>query len=214
IRENLPPGTLVTTLRAVDADTGAFGELRYVVLERAAGDPTTGDGRDAFTVNGSSGELRSRLTFDYERAKAFQLLVRATDAGNASATVTVRVLVTGEDEYDPIFLSPSFNFEVPEGARKGQSIGRVLATDEDEGVDGVVLYTLAKPSPYFAINQTTGSIYLRVDSQPQAGAGRAKREPREMSLEVQARSPLPASRVASAQVTIDVTHTSFGLAPD
>ncbi|XP_036247619.1 protocadherin-16 [Molothrus ater] len=214
IRENLPPGTLVTTLRAVDADSGAFGELRYVVLEQALGDPSMGDGRDAFAVNGSSGELRSRLTFDYERAKAFQLLVRAIDAGNASATVTVRVLVTGEDEYDPIFLSPSFNFEVPEGARKGQSIGRVLATDEDEGVDGVVLYTLAKPSPYFAINQTTGSIYLRVDSQPQAGAGRTKREPREMSLEVQARSPLPASRVASAQVTIDVTHTSFGLAPD
>ncbi|KAJ7418566.1 hypothetical protein BTVI_28721 [Pitangus sulphuratus] len=214
IRENLPPGTLVTTLRAVDADTGAFGELQYTVLEQAVGDPATGDGRDAFAVNRSSGELRSRLTFDYERAKAFQLLVRATDAGNASATVTVRVLVTGEDEYDPIFLSPSFNFEVPEGARKGQSIGRVLATDEDEGADGVVLYALAKPSPYFAINQTTGIIYLRVDSQPQAGAGRAKREPREMNLEVQARSPLPTSRTASAQVTIDVTHTSFGLAPD
>nr|XP_009931755.1 PREDICTED: LOW QUALITY PROTEIN: protocadherin-16 [Opisthocomus hoazin] len=214
MRENLPPGTLVTTLRAIDADTGVFGELRYTVLEQLVGEPGMAEGRDAFAVNNSSGELRSRLTFDYERAKAFQLLVRATDAGNASATVTVRVLVTGEDEYDPIFLSPSFNFEVPEGARKGQSIGRVLATDEDEGADGVVLYSLAKPSPYFAINQTTGTIYLRVDSQPQAGAGRAKREPREMSLEVQARSPLPTSRSASAQVTIDVTHTSFGLAPD
>uniref|UniRef100_A0A8B9EFI6 Cadherin domain-containing protein n=1 Tax=Anser cygnoides TaxID=8845 RepID=A0A8B9EFI6_ANSCY len=214
MRENLPPGTLVTTLRAVDADTGVFGELRYAVLEQPVGEPGVAEGRDAFAINSSSGELRSRLTFDYERAKAFQLLVRATDAGNASATVTVRVLVTGEDEYDPIFLSPSFSFEVPEGARKGQSIGRVLATDEDEGADGVVLYSLTKPSPYFAINQTTGTIYLRVDSQPQAGAGRAKREPREMSVEVQARSPLPASRSASAQVTIDITHTSFGLAPD
>lgn len=214
MRENLPPGTLVTTLRAIDTDTGVFGELQYAVLEQPAGGPGVAEGRDAFAINSSSGELRSRLTFDYERAKAFQLLVRATDAGNASATVTVRVLVTGEDEYDPIFLSPSFSFEVPEGAHKGQSIGRVLATDEDEGADGVVLYSLAKPSPYFAINQTTGTIYLRVDSQPQAGAGRTKREPREMSFEVQARSPLPASRSASAQVTIDVTHTSFGLAPD
>uniref|UniRef100_A0A669QF51 Protocadherin-16 n=1 Tax=Phasianus colchicus TaxID=9054 RepID=A0A669QF51_PHACC len=214
MRENLPPGTLVTTLRAIDTDTGVFGELQYTVLEQPVGGPGVAEGRDAFAINSSSGELRSRLTFDYERAKAFQLLVRATDAGNASATVTVRVLVTGEDEYDPIFLSPSFSFEVPEGAHKGQSIGRVLATDEDEGADGVVLYNLAKPSPYFAINQTTGTIYLRVDSQPQAGAGRTKREPREMSLEVQARSPLPASRSASAQVTIDITHTSFGLAPD
>ncbi|NWS78157.1 PCD16 protein, partial [Crotophaga sulcirostris] len=214
LRENLPPGTLVTTLRAVDADTGVFGELRYAVVEQAVGEPGMAEVRDAFTVNSSSGELRSRLTFDYERAKAFQLLVKATDAGNASATATVRVVVTGEDEYDPIFLSPSFSFEVPEGARRGQSIGRVLATDEDEGADGVVLYSLAKPSPYFAVNQTTGTIYLRVDSQVQAGAGRAKREPREMSVEVVARSPLPASRSASAPVTIDVTHTSFGLAPD
>uniref|UniRef100_A0A8C3EZG8 Protocadherin-16 n=1 Tax=Chrysemys picta bellii TaxID=8478 RepID=A0A8C3EZG8_CHRPI len=213
VRENLPPGTLVTTLHAIDADTGAFGELRYAVLEQAVGELGPPEGRDVFFINRTSGELRSRLAFDYERAKAFQLLVQATDAGNASATVTVRVLVTGEDEYSPVFLSPDFSFEVPEGAHKGQSIGRVLATDEDEGVDGVVLYSLAKPSPYFGVNQTTGTIYLRVDSQPQP-AGRAKREPREMSLEVQARSPLPSSRSASAQVSIDVTHTSFGLAPD
>ncbi|XP_010226080.1 PREDICTED: LOW QUALITY PROTEIN: protocadherin-16 [Tinamus guttatus] len=194
LRENLPPGTLVTTLRAVDADTGIFGELQYAVLEQPAGEPGVLEGRDAFAINSSSGELRSRLTFDYERAKAFQLLVRATDAGNASATVTVRVLVTGEDEYDPIFLSPSFSFEVPEGARKGQSIGRVLATDEDEGADGVVLYSLAKPSPYFAVNQTTGTIYLRVDSQPQAGGGRD-----ESSL----RKPFPAKPKAEPKPRID-----------
>ncbi|XP_019384093.1 PREDICTED: protocadherin-16, partial [Crocodylus porosus] len=213
LRENLPPGTLVTTLRAVDADAGAFGELHYAVLDQPVGAPGAAEAHDSFTINSSSGELRSRLTFDYERAKAFQLLVRAVDAGNASATVTVRVLVTGEDEYDPVFQDPPFHFEVPEGARKGQSIGRVEATDEDEGADGVVLYALAKPSPYFGVNQTTGTVYLRVDSQPQP-AGRAKREPREMSLEVQARSPLPGSRSASTQVTVDITHTTFGLAPE
>uniref|UniRef100_A0A8C8SDR6 Protocadherin-16 n=1 Tax=Pelusios castaneus TaxID=367368 RepID=A0A8C8SDR6_9SAUR len=213
VQENLPPGTLVTTLHAIDADSGVYGELRYAVLEQAVGELGAAEGQDAFIINGTSGELRSRLTFDYERAKAFQLLVQATDTGNASATVTVRVLVTGEDEYSPVFLTPDFSFEVPEGAHKGQSIGRVLATDEDEGVDGVVLYSLAKPSPYFGVNQTTGVIYLRMDSQPQGG-GRAKREPREMSLEVQARGPLPSSRSASALVTIDVTHTSFGLTPD
>ncbi|NWH68082.1 PCD16 protein, partial [Geococcyx californianus] len=214
LRENLPPGTLVTTLRAIDADAGVFGQLRYAVVEQPVGEAGMGEGRDAFTVNGSSGELRARLTFDYERAKAFQLVVKATDAGNASATATVRVAVTGEDEYDPIFLSPSFSFEVPEGARRGQSIGRVLATDEDEGADGVVLYALAKPSPYFAVNRTTGTITLRMDGAAATGGGRTKREPREMTLEVVARGPLPAARSAVAQVTIDVTHTNFGLAPD
>ncbi|XP_029821605.1 protocadherin-16 [Manacus vitellinus] len=165
-------------------------------------------GTTVLTLEAGDADLsRENAGFDYT--------IVSGNGGNAFQVESRVAWAEGQlHEYDPIFLSPSFNFEVPEGARKGQSIGRVLATDEDEGADGVVLYALAKPSPYFAINQTTGTIYLRVDSQPQAGAGRAKREPREMSLEVQARSPLPASRVASTQVTIDVTHTSFGLAPD
>ncbi|KAH0625313.1 hypothetical protein JD844_033822 [Phrynosoma platyrhinos] len=205
LRENLPPGSLVTRVCAVDADVGAFGVLRYTLL------PT--QGWQAFALNSTSGELSSRLPFDYERTKAVELLVQASDAGNASATATVRVLVTGEDEYDPVFLHPTFSFEIPEGARRGQSIGRVMATDEDEGPDGVVLYTLSKPSPFFGLNRTSGTIYLRTDSQVPSG-GSPKREPRELVLEVRAHGPLPASRSASAQVTIDVTHTSFGLATD
>ncbi|XP_070605431.1 protocadherin-16 [Erythrolamprus reginae] len=205
LRENLPPGSLVTTIRAVDPDVGIFGELHYALLQA--------EDWGAFDINSSSGELHSRLPFDYEHNKAFQLLVQATDAGNGSATVTVRVLVAGEDEYDPVFLSSSFHFDVPEGARRGQNIGHVTATDEDEGLDGVVLYSLTKPSPFFEINQTSGILYLRMDSQ--ASSGRPTRsEPREMVLEVQAHSPLHASRSASTQVTIDVTHTAFGLVPD
>ncbi|XP_067322476.1 LOW QUALITY PROTEIN: protocadherin-16 [Anolis sagrei] len=205
VRENQPPGSLVTRVRAVDADVGAFGVLRYSLL------PTLG--WQAFALNSTSGELSARLPFDYERSKSSQLLVQATDAGNASATATVRVLVTGEDEYDPVFLRPTFNFEIPEGARRGQSIGQVVATDEDEGPDGVVLYTLTKPSPFFGVNRTSGTIYLRMDSQGPSG-GAPKREPRELVLEVQAHGPLPASRSASTRVTIDVTHTAFGLATD
>uniref|UniRef100_A0ABM5FVG6 Protocadherin-16 n=1 Tax=Pogona vitticeps TaxID=103695 RepID=A0ABM5FVG6_9SAUR len=205
LRENLPPGSLVTTVRAVDADVGVFGVLRYTLL------PTKGS--EAFFLNGTSGELCSRQPFDYERTKAIQLHVHAADVGNGSATATVHVLVTGEDEYDPIFLNPPFRFAVPEGARQGQSIGHVVATDEDEGPDGVVLYSLTKPSPFFGINRTSGTIYLRMDSQAPAG-GPPQPEPREMVLEVQAHSPLPASRSSSTQVAVDVTHTSFGLVPD
>ncbi|KAJ7320114.1 hypothetical protein JRQ81_019625 [Phrynocephalus forsythii] len=204
LRENLPPGSLVTTVRAVDADVGAFGVLRYALL------PTPGS--EAFFLNGTSGELSAHVPFDFERTKAIQLHVHAGDVGNATATATVHVLVTGEDEYSPVFLSPTFRFAVPEGARRGQSIGHVVATDEDEGPDGVVLYSLTKPSPFFGLNQTSGTLYLRMDSQVPASGGQP--EPREMVLEVQAHSPLPASRSSFAQVTVDVTHTSFGLVPD
>lgn len=213
IRENQPANTLLTIIHAIDLDTGIFGQLLYNVIELPPAEPGMLTGKDVFSMNRTSGELLSRQSFDYERSKAFSMIIKATDAGNFSATVTVQVLVTGEDEYDPVFVAQYFNFEVPEGAAKGQIIGHVQATDEDEGADGVVLYSFSKPSPYFGINETTGQIYLKVDSQRHR-SGRSKRETREMTMDVHAHSPLPSSRVAIAQVTVDITHTSFGLAPD
>ncbi|NWR82150.1 PCD16 protein, partial [Centropus unirufus] len=213
LRENLPAGTLVATVRAVDGDGGVFGKLSYAVVAQPAGRGGLGQAvvRGAwqiFTLNSSSGELRSRLPLDYERAQTFHLVVTATDGGNATATATVRVLLSGEDEYEPVFLRPTWSFRVPEGARRGQSIGQVVATDEDRGVDGVVLYSLAKPSPYFAVNRTTGAIWLLLDG------GRGAGTSREMTLEVEAGSPLATSRRATARVTIDVSHTALGLPPD
>ncbi|CAL8351640.1 unnamed protein product [Lota lota] len=203
VLENQPQNALVTVLHAIDQDRGVFGQLRYYMLD---------DSKDqAFVINQTSGEVRTCTTFDYEKVNSFHFVAVAMDTGNYSATVTVQVYVTGEDEYDPAFTSSEFSFQVPEGARKGQSIGQVQARDEDEGVDGVVLYSLADSSqPYFEVNKTTGVISLKIDSYGRH-SGRSKREVRMMTLDVVAHGPLERSRVATTHVTIDVTHTSFGL---
>lgn len=207
IKENQPQNALVTMLHAIDHDKGVFGQLKYYMLDNSK------DGREAFLINQSSGEIRTRSTFDFEKANSFHFMAVAIDAGNYSATVTVEVYVTGEDEYDPVFTSSEFSFEVPEGAKKGQIIGKVQAKDEDEGVDGIVLYSLADSSPYFEVNKSTGEISLKMDSYSRH-VGRAKREVRLMTLDVTAHSPLETSRMSMAKVTVDVTHTFFGLTTD
>ncbi|XP_051534406.1 protocadherin-16 [Myxocyprinus asiaticus] len=207
IRENQPQNALVTILHAIDHDKGAYGELRYFLMYNS------GNGKDSFLVNQTSGEVRTHFTFDFEKVNTFNFIALAMDAGNYSATVTVQVFVTGEDEYDPVFTNSDFAFHVPDGAKKGQSIGRVIAKDEDGGVDGIVLYTLANSSPYFEVNTSTGVISLKMDAYHRHDS-RSKRETREMTLDVIAHSPLENSRTASAHITIDVTHTSFGLAKD
>lgn len=205
IRENQPKNALVTMLHAIDHDRGVFGQLKYYMLDK--------EGKEAFFINQTSGEVRTRNTFDFERVNAFNFLAVAMDASNYSATVTVQVYVTGEDEYDPVFTDSEFLFKVPEGAKKGQVIGKVQARDEDSGVDGVVLYGIADTSPYFAVNKSTGAISLKMDSHS-THVARSKREVRLMTLDVTAHSPLEASRKAAAKVSIDVTHTSFGLTSD
>uniref|UniRef100_A0A8C5GTZ0 Protocadherin-16 n=1 Tax=Gouania willdenowi TaxID=441366 RepID=A0A8C5GTZ0_GOUWI len=215
IRENQPANSAVTVLHAIDHDTGVFGQLKYYMVERS------GAGKDSFTVDQSSGEIRSKTSFDFEKINSFNFVALAIDSGNHSATVTVQVFVTGEDEYEPLFTSSDFFFEVPEGAKKGQSIGQVLASDEDEGVDGIILYSLTSISPYFDVNKTTGVISLKLDSlgsssssSSSSGSGRNKRETRLMTLDVKASSPLDTSRATTAQISIDVTNTNFGLAAD
>ncbi|KAM8768650.1 protocadherin-16-like [Acanthopagrus schlegelii] len=206
IRENQPQNALVTMLHAIDHDRGVFGQLRYYMLDSK-------EGKEAFLINQTSGEVRTHATFDYEKVNSFHFVAVALDAGNYSATVTVQVYVTGEDEYDPVFTSSEFSFEVPEGAKTGQIIGKVQARDEDGGVDGIVLYSLAESSPYFEVNKSTGAISLKMDSYSRH-VSRSKREVRLMTLDVTAHSPLETSRRAVAKVTVDVTHTTFGLNTD
>uniref|UniRef100_A0A673I4K9 Protocadherin-16 n=1 Tax=Sinocyclocheilus rhinocerous TaxID=307959 RepID=A0A673I4K9_9TELE len=209
IRENQPPNSAVTVLHAIDYDTGVYGQLKYYLMDHS------GLGKDLFLVDPNSGEVRTRQIFDFEKVNSFNFIALAVDAGNNSATVTVQVYVTGEDEYDPVFTTSDLSFEVPEGAKKGQSIGQVQAKDEDGGVDGIVLYSFPNSSPYFDVNKTTGVIYLKMDSSgSSSGGSRSKRETRLMTMDVTAHSPLDTSRIASARVTIDVTNTSFGLATD
>nr|XP_057935723.1 protocadherin-16-like [Doryrhamphus excisus] len=207
IRENQPKNALVTMLHAIDHDRGVYGKLKYYIVKDSK------DGTEAFFVNQTSGEVRTRSTFDFEKVNAFKFMAVAMDAGNYSATVTVQVYVTGEDEYDPVFTSPEVSLNVPEGAKKGQVIGKVHARDEDGGLDGIVLYSLADTSPYFEVNKSTGAIFLKMDSYSRH-VSRSKREVRLMTLDVTAHSPLQTSRTAAVKVTIDVTHTSFGLATD
>lgn len=207
IRENQPRNALVTMLHAIDHDKGVFGQLRYHMLDDSKA------GKEAFLINQTSGELRTRSTFDFEKVHSFLFKAVAVDAGNYSATVTVQIYVTGEDEYDPVFTSSEFSFEVPEGATKGQVVGKVQARDEDGGLDGIVLYSQEGSSPYFHVNKSTGAISLKVDSYSRH-VSRSKREVRLMTFEVTAHSPLETSRKAVAKVTIDVTHTSFGLSTD
>ncbi|KAG5284012.1 hypothetical protein AALO_G00021980 [Alosa alosa] len=206
IRENQPPNSPVTVLHAIDYDTGIYGQLKYFMVDRS------GLGRDSFLIDQTTGEVSTRTTFDFEKINSFSFVAVAVDAGNNSATVTIQVYVTGVDEYDPMFTTTDFSFVIPEGAKKGQSIGQVQAMDEDGGVDGIVLYSFPNPSPYFDVNKTSGVVFLKMDSS--SGSGRSKRETRLMTVDITAHGPLDTSRVTTAQLSIDVTNTNFGLAPD
>ncbi|XP_075916030.1 protocadherin Fat 1-like [Petromyzon marinus] len=137
IPENSVAGTPVASVRATDADAGAFGRASYSIANRFA--------RERFTVDGS-GRIFARAPLDREdpSQRAVDVRVVARDGGGRAAFATVRVVATDENDNAPRFVAAEYSGGVPASAAKGTAVLRVAATDRDEGRNAAVIYSLRK----------------------------------------------------------------------
>ena len=75
IKEGAPLGTVVTTVTATDADDGSNGKITYSISSML------GHTRGIFEVNEENGEVRLSGNIDYEKARTFEINIRASDEG-------------------------------------------------------------------------------------------------------------------------------------
>lgn len=186
IAENAPIGSSVFTAHAIDLDKGYFGFVNYSI--------PSGEDMKKFSIDTKSGVVTTKVAFDYEVRQGYYFTIRVVDMGGKSATVNVQVNVESRDEFAPVFTKPDYYFPVSLNAEAGTIIGRVSASDKDEGPDGRVFYTLRAPSKLFKINRTSGHIILK--RQPIRDEG--------FRLEIEANSGLVGTlkSVAVAKVSI------------
>lgn len=155
VEENSPVGTSFYDVTAIDRDSGNYGTVKYSILG--------GSGWGLFVIDNLSGELSTNATFDYEIRNRYLLEVKAEDGGNPPLTsnVNLTVYIKSVDESDPKFERSRYEFDLPGNAKIGDFVGQVVATDEDEGEDGVVRYSFEfSSSDVFAINGTSGVIFV------------------------------------------------------
>ena len=155
VEENSPVGTSFYDVTAIDRDSGNYGAVKYSILG--------GSGLGLFVIDSLSGELSTNATFDYEILNRYFLEVRAEDGGSPPLTsnVNLTVYIKSVDESDPKFEKSSYEFNILGNAKIGDVVGQVVATDEDEGEDGVVRYSFEFSSlNVFAINGTSGVIFV------------------------------------------------------
>ena len=62
----------------------------------------------------------------------------------------------------PVFSQNVYSFDVDENEARGSKIGQVLATDDDENMNGVVTYTVVSDwgNDVFSLNPQTGVFTL------------------------------------------------------
>ncbi|XP_077115396.1 cadherin-23 isoform X2 [Ranitomeya variabilis] len=169
VYENEPGGTSVITMSATDLDEGDNGVVTYNL---------EGPGSDAFLIDKDSGLITSkRLLQSFER---FNLTVVATDKGRPPLWGTTMLLVEVIDVNDnrPVFIRPPNGtiLHIKEEIPVKSTVYEVYATDNDDGLNGAVRYSLLRTGAgnkdweYFSIDSISGLIQTaqRMDREKQA----------------------------------------------
>ncbi|NWU87365.1 PCDBE protein, partial [Onychorhynchus coronatus] len=146
--ENEPAGTSLGSLRATDADTGENAHVRYAIEVPPPGAPAAAS---FVSVDAESGTVRTLRPLDYEKVRAFELVVRASDGGSPplSAQALLRVVVQDQNDNAPVVLHPPPDSSaagefVPRWAPSGYLVAKVVAVDADSGQNAWLSYELAK----------------------------------------------------------------------
>ncbi|XP_025729766.2 protocadherin Fat 4 [Callorhinus ursinus] len=121
---------------------------------------TTGDQKGMFAINQVTGHLTTASVIDREEQSFYQLKVVAS-GGTVTGDTMVNITVKDLNDNSPHFLQAVESVNVVENWQAGHSIFQAKAVDPDEGVNGMVLYSLKQNSKnLFTINEKNGNISL------------------------------------------------------
>ena len=166
VSESAPVGSLVLVnnsvplvVKAMDRDSGLNSLLLYEILEEQA--------RQFFTIDSSTGALRTISSLDYETQPVFEFNVRVSDMGKPrlSAETTARVKIFLQDQndsppafeqrvYDEVLLLPTFT---------NVTVARVNASDPDQGIVTELRFSISSGNDenIFGIDQLSGTVYVQ-----------------------------------------------------
>ncbi|KER29287.1 hypothetical protein T265_04037 [Opisthorchis viverrini] len=147
LHEHSPQGTLVVEVKAVDADSGEYGELIY---ELGAVTPSSGylirsdNFIQAFAIDPNTGrvEVLQPSLIDRELSEVMNLKVFAKDKGGLSTSTEIVVKLSDINDCAPTFSGP-VEFFLEENQRVDTVVAHILCTDKDIGANGRVHLSVA-----------------------------------------------------------------------
>ncbi|NWS59766.1 PCD23 protein, partial [Chunga burmeisteri] len=152
VHENQDPGEFVIKVEAVDRDAGLNSLLQYEILP--------GIGYEKFEMNSDSGELITTASLDRETQEFFSIKGNSVKCSPLrSSTAQLYLTVLDENDHSPMFAKTHYQISVREDLEEGSAILDLFASDEDDGLNGEVTYSLVDNTfGAFAIDSVTGSI--------------------------------------------------------
>ena len=158
--ENNPVGSSLLQVTASDRDSGLNQEIVYSIEDKA---------KDAVNIDSATGNISSKVSFDYEQLQRYEFKVFATDRGDPAqtSTATVVVIIQDYDDEVPQFSENIYTFRVPENQPGGMEVKAVKAVDKDSDPFNKFSYSIdqahsnASVIEKFSIDKKSGMISTR-----------------------------------------------------
>ncbi|KAM5157968.1 cadherin-20 [Mantella aurantiaca] len=157
VPEMSPVGTSIIQVSATDADDPTYGSSARVVYSILQGQPY-------FSVDSKTGIIRTALTnMDREAREYYEVIIQAKDMGGQlgglAGTTTVNITLSDVNDNPPRFPQKHYQMNVLESAPVNSTVGRVLAMDQDEGVNAEMKYTIIDGDGLDMFDVTTDITY-------------------------------------------------------
>nr|XP_019594558.1 PREDICTED: protocadherin gamma-A4-like [Rhinolophus sinicus] len=152
VRENLPGGSRLLTIKATDPDEGANGEVTYAfrkVREKIS---------QLFQLNSVTGDITILGELDYEDSAFYDIDVEAHDGPGLRARSKVLVTVLDVNDNAPEVMVTSLTSSIQETFSPGTVIALFNVHDSDSGENGLVTCSIPNNLP-FTLEKTYGNYY-------------------------------------------------------
>ncbi|KAK3739519.1 hypothetical protein QZH41_016191, partial [Actinostola sp. cb2023] len=197
VYENTRIGRQVIQVVAVDADSGSNSKLTYNLQ---SGDTAY------FTIEQSTGIIRTKRSLDREVRASYQLTVRAVDGGGLDGQTSVKINVLDVNDNVPQFTKNEYLVSsVNEDVALGSVIETVSATDKDTGINADLRYSILSGNHgnTFSLDSKSGQVKL------QASLDYERRQSYRLTISVSDRgSPALSSTSALVVMVTDVNDNS------
>ncbi|XP_049496328.1 LOW QUALITY PROTEIN: cadherin EGF LAG seven-pass G-type receptor 3 [Panthera uncia] len=160
VSEDAPPFTSVLQISATDRDAHANGRVQYTFQNGEDGD---GD----FTIEPTSGIVRTVRRLDREAVPVYELTAYAVDRGVPPLRTPVSIQVTVQDVNDnaPVFPAEEFEVRVKENSIVGSVVAQITAVDPDEGPNAHIMYQIVEGNipELFQMDIFSGELTALID---------------------------------------------------
>uniref|UniRef100_A0A2K6KQW8 Protocadherin gamma subfamily A, 7 n=1 Tax=Rhinopithecus bieti TaxID=61621 RepID=A0A2K6KQW8_RHIBE len=134
VPENVPVGTKLLTVHAIDLDEGVNGEVTYSFRK------ITPKLLQMFHLNSLTGELSTLEGLDYEETGFYEMEVQAQDVPGSLTKAKVLITVLDVNDNAPEVIMTSLSSSIPEDTPLGTVIALFYVQDRDSGKNGEVTY--------------------------------------------------------------------------